>query len=177
MNAEKKPYISLVLDCHVNDEYSEGPSFVVLQIDEDDLNIIKGYRDGIAAMKANGLDPFKVSTFSHNAMFLDPCDADPLNETEQKSMRFLSESDKNEWESRFTPIDEAYVPLEDGNDEIETSTLYNLESDYAVDADMMNITADSMSISGYLKHTGITVTSSVLYSEDYKRIENWIKEL
>jgi hypothetical protein len=131
----------------------------------------------MATMKANGLDPFKVSTFSSPAMFLDPIEADPLNEKESKSLRFFSESVKSEWEARFEPIDEAYVPLEDGDDEIDTSELYDLEGDNYIETDMMNITEIGVSVSGYIKHIDVRVESDVLHEADFKQIEKWLEEL
>ena len=169
--------ITVITDCHVNDDYAEGPSFVAFTIDADFIKEVKAYREAMETMKANGLDPFKVSTFSSPAMFLDPIDADPLNEEESKSLRFFSESDKEEWESRFTPIDEAYVPLEDGDDEIDTSNLWDLDGEHHIETDMMNITEIGVSVSGYIKHTGIRVESNVLYDDDFKQIEKWLEEL
>jgi len=171
------PFITVIVDCHINDEYAEGPSFVGIRFDMDKLLELGQYRRGLEDMQARGLDPFKVTTFSHNAIFLDPCDENPLNPEQQKSLRFLSESDKAEWDSRFRSMDDAYVSIEDGDDEVEHSDLDCLEGEHAIDTDMMNITANSMSILGYLKHIGCPVESEVLYETDLDKIERWVKEL
>lgn len=170
-------YITVIVDCHVNDEYAEAPSFIGIRFDMEELLALGQYRRGLEDMQARGLDPFKVSTFSHNAIFLDPIDENPLNPEQQKSLRFLSESDKAEWESRFNSFDEAYVSIEDGDDEVEYSDLDFLEGDHHIETDMMNITANSMSILGYIKHTNIRVESNFLYEADLDKIEAWVKEL
>ena len=171
------PYITLIVDCHVNDEYAEGPSFVGIKFDRDILNELNKYRRGLEEMQNMGLDPFKVSTFSHHGLFLDPIDENPLNEVEQKSLRFLSESDKAEWESRFRSMDDAYVSIEDGDDEVECTELCELEGDHCIDTEMMNITANSMSILAYIKYIGCTIESDVLYEADLDKIFKWVKEL
>lgn len=170
MNTEtaKKPYISVVVDCHIYDDYAEGPSFVVLQIDEDDIKTIKAYREAMATMKANGLDPFKVSSFSHNAMFLDPINAQPLKEEEAKTLRFLSDQVKSEWEDRF--LDE----LEEGE---EYSEFWALDGEHRIETDMINITDISMSVTAYLKHIDVRIESDVLYKNEFEQIEKWVEEL
>jgi len=169
MNAEKKPFISVVTDCHIYDDYVEGPSFVVFQFDEDDIKQIKGYREAMETMKANGLDPFKVCSFSHNAMFLDPIEAQPLNETDAKSLRFLSDDDKAEWENRF--LDE----LEE--DEEHSSLGWDLEGDHRIVTDMINIAETSLSINAYIKHCDVRIESAVLYEKDFEKICKWVEEL
>ena len=79
----KKPYINLVVNCSVYDEYAEGPSFVVIKFDMDTLLEIGKYRRGLEEMQNMGLNPHKVTSFHHTAMFLDPIEANPLNEEEQ----------------------------------------------------------------------------------------------
>ena len=169
MNTEKKPFISVVTDCHIYDDYAEGPSFVVFQFDEDDIKQIKGYREAMETMKANGLDPFKVCSFSHNAMFLDPIEAQPLNETDAKSLRFLSDDVKAEWENRFE--DE----LEEGDEY--SSIDWELDGEHRIDTDMINITDTTMSVTAYLKHIDVRVESDVIYPEAFKQIEKWVEEL
>jgi hypothetical protein len=160
--------ITVITDCHVYDEYAEGPSFVAFTIDADFIKEVKAYREAMETMKANGLDPFKVSTFSSPARFLDPIEADPLNEEEAKSLRFFSESTKAEWEYRFEPL------IDDDDD---TSYLDDLEGDNYIETDMMNITDMGVSVSGYIKHCDVRVESNVLYEADFEQIEKWLEEL
>jgi len=164
----KKPYISVVTDCHVYDDYAEGPSFVVIQFDEDDIKKIKAYREAMNTMREQGLDPFKISSFSHNAMFLDPINAQPLNEADQKSLRFLSDDVKAEWEDRFE--DE----LEEGD---EYSSIWELEGEHRIETDMINITDMGISITAYLKHIDVRIESDVLYEKEFQKIEKWVEEL
>jgi len=175
----KKPYINLVVNCSVYDEYAEGPSFVVIKFDMDTLLEIGKYRRGLEEMQNMGLNPHKVTSFHHTAMFLDPIEANPLNEEEQKSLRFLSDCDKIEWESRFEPIDEDYIPLEDGeeDEEVECSELDYLDGDHCIQSDMINITNDSMSFTGYIKYTGVLIESSVLRETEMDKITKWVEEL
>lgn len=167
---ETKPYINLVIDCHVYDDHAEAPSFVVIKFDMDTLLELGKFRRGLEEMQNMGLNPHKITSFHHTAMFLDPIEADALNEEEQKSLRFLSESDKEEWESRFEPID-------DDEDEPYTSNLDDLCGDHCIDTDMINITNNSMSITGYIKHIGVLIESNVLYEADMDKVVQWVKEL
>lgn len=175
---ETKPYINVVVDCSVYEDYAEGPSFVVIKFDMNTLLEIGQYRRGLEDMQARGLDPHKITSFNHTATFCDPIEADPLNEEEQKSLRFLSKSDKEEWESRFEPFDKDFIPNdEDDEDAPCTSSLWDLESDHSIEADMINITYDSMSITGYIKHTDIRIESNVIYPTDFDEIVKWVEEL
>ena len=165
MNTTQKPFISVVLDCHIYDDYAEGPSFVVLQIDEDDIKTIKAYREALATMKANGLDPFKITTLKHNILCLDPVDENPLNELDAKSLRFLSDDVKSEWEDRFNDVEDEF------------SELWNLDGEHRIDVDLLNITEHSIYLTAYLKHTDVRIGSDALYDEEFKQICKWVEEL
>ena len=169
MNTEKKPFISVVTDCHIYDDYTEGPSFVVLQIDEDDIKQIKAYREAMATMKANGLEPSKIASYAHNAMFLDPINAQPLNETDAKSLRFLSNDIKLAWEDRFLnelEEDEEYSSLD-----------WELDGEHRIEGDMINISDMNIYISGYIKHCDVRIGSDSLYEKDFEQICKWVEEL
>jgi len=161
----KKPFISVVTDCRVYDDYADAPSFVVFQFDEDDIKDIKAYREGIKSMTDNGLAPFKITTLQHNILCLDPIDANPLNELDAKSLRFLSDDVKSEWEDRFN------------DDEDEFSELWNLDGEHRIDLDLLNITDHSIYLTAYLKHTDVRIGSDVFYDEEFKQICKWVEEL
>ena len=163
---ETKPFISVVTDCRVYDDYAEGPSFVVFQFDEDDIKDIKAYREGIKSMTDNGLAPFKITTLQHSILCLDPIDANPLNELDAKSLRFLSDDVKREWEDRFND-----------DDEDEFSELWNLDGEHRIDVDLLNISQSSIYLTAYLKHTDIRIGSDAFYNEEFKQIEKWVEEL
>jgi len=165
---EKQKSITLIVDCYCNDEYAEHPSFVAIEINKDFLNKLGVARAGFIAMKSNGFDAFKVSSFDHTGMFLDPVDEQPLKEVEQKSLRFLSKTDKEEWESRFLK------EVEEGD---EHSQLDCLEGDHAIETDMINITEYGFSITGYIKYIGSLVESPTINNEDIKKIISFLDEV
>jgi hypothetical protein len=166
----KSKFITVITEVYIYDEYAEGPSFVAFKFDKEEVMKIGEYRHGIEDMNAKGLNPYKVSTFNTPAMFLDPIDADPLNEEEANTLRFFSDSDKDEWESRFvTPMD--------GEDDDETSTLLDLDGEHCVDIEMLNITESAISATASLKHIGVRIESSVLRDVEFNQINKWLEEL
>ncbi len=167
MSNQQHSNITVITDCSVYDAYCEGPKFVAITLNKNDINMIKSYRESIQDMINKGLKPNQISSFSYNVEFVSPDESQPLNKKEADSLRFLNESTEDNWYEGFL------CKLEPNE---EYSTISTLNGKYTVDATSIKITSDSISYNGYMNDE-IEVESSVLREEEFSKIVKWIEEL
>ena len=149
--------LNIITDLIVDDDFAEVPRFIGINFTKKLADTIKQYRASIITMKANGLDPHKITEFNYNVDLYDPTDETPkLIKSDMDTLHFISDDTKGEWESTFNVHSDDTITL----DAMSSDGELNIEST------MLNVTENVFWFSGYIKHTTIMISSGRIDIDD-----------